>query len=482
MMRRQAGLRKAPSATRETENALATTSARLQGIIASAMDAIISVDARQRIVVFNRAAELMFGVGAGEAIGKNLSCYIPARFRAAHPRHLKEFGQTGVSTRRMEALGTVSGLRANGAEFPIEASISQVNGCGEKLFTVILRDVTERQRVEDALRESEQRYRGLLEVSPDAIYLCQDCRIKYINGAGVRLFGARHPEQLLGKASLDLYHADFRQLTDQRVRLALAERRPLPIIEEKIVRLDGEVRDVEVAACPFAEQGGISMQVVLHDITERRRLERGILTAVEQEQQRMGRDLHDGVCQLLTAAKFKTSLLEHKVARGTEVSPSELRALERELNEAMHQAYSLARGLSPVKMVARGLMSALEELAAGTENAFGVRCVSEFPEPLAVRDHAVANHLYRIAQEAIQNAIKHGKARNIRVRLKKVREGIELGVESNGVAFPRRAGRRGGMGLANMKARAGIIGASLDIRRGKGGGTVVSCRVPRMAP
>jgi signal transduction histidine kinase len=221
--------------------------------------------------------------------------------------------------------------------------------------------------------------------------------------------------------------------------------------------------------------------VVLHDITERRRLERGILTAVEQEQHRMGRDLHDGVCQLLTTAKYKTSLLEHKVARGAEVSLGEVRALERQLNEAIKQAHGLARGLSPVKMVARGLMSALEELAAGVENAFEVRCVCDFPEPLAVRDHAVANHLYRIAQEAIHNAVQHGKARNIRIQLKKLRGGIELGVQSDGVAFPRRAGRRGGMGLRNMKARAGIIGALLDIRPRQGGGTVVACRLQRRA-
>jgi PAS domain S-box-containing protein len=480
-MKRRADLGQASSATRETEAALARTTARLEGIIASAMDAIISVDERQRIVVFNKAAEVMFGVGAGEALGENLSRFIPERVRAGHARHVKEFGRTGVCTRRMGALGAISGLRADGEEFPIEASISQVDCGGEKLFTVILRDITERKRAEDDLRESEQRYRGLLEVSPDAIYLCQDCRIKYINGAGVRLFGATVPEQLLGKASLDMYHPDFRQLTDQRVRQALEERQPLPIIEEKIVRLDGEVRDVEVAACPFEEQGGVSMQVVLHDITERRRLERGILTAVEEEQHRMGRDLHDGVCQLLTAAKYKTSLMEHKAARGTKVPAGELRGLERRLNAAIEQAHKLARGLSPVKMVARGLVAALEELAADVESAYQVRCVCDFPEPLAVPNHAVANHLFRIAQEAIQNAVAHGKARNIRVTLKRLNGWLQLGVENDGVGFPRRARRRGGMGLSNMKARAGIIGASLELRAGRRGGAVVTCRLQRRA-
>jgi hypothetical protein len=476
-MKRRADLKGASGRTRETEEVLPSTAARLEGIIASAMDAIISVDSQQRIVVFNAAAEAMFGVRAEVALGESLGRFIPGRFHAAHARHVRKFGQTGESTRRMGALGTVSGLRASGEEFPLEASISQVGVGAEKLFTVILRDITERRRMENTLRQSEERYRGLLEVLPDAIYLCQDSRINYINGAGVRLFGAAKPEQLLGMTSLDLYHSDYRHLTDQRVRQALEQRQPLPLIEEKIVRLDGLVREVEVAGCPFNEQDGLSLLVVLRDITERRLLERGILTAVEKEQQRLGRDLHDGLCQLLTTAKYNISLLERKLARRVAVTPGQARAIERQLNEAIQQAYSLAQGLSPVKVMARGLMSALEELAASVENAFEVRCVCDFPEPLAVPDHAVANHLYRIAQEAIQNAVKHGKARNIRLKLKQVRGGIELGVENDGVGFPRKAGRPGGMGLGNMRARAGIIGGALDIRRGKRGGTMLTCRL-----
>jgi PAS domain S-box-containing protein len=480
-MKRRAGPRKPASASRETERALVRTTVHLDAIIASAMDAIISVDARQRIVLFNKAAELMFGVRARDALGQSLGRFIPERFRVAHKGHVKKFGQTGVSTRRMGALGTVSGLRANGEEFPIEASISQVDRGDKKLFTVILRDITVRKRAEEALRESEERYRGLLQVSPDAIYLCQEFRINYINDAGLRLFGATRPEQLLGKHSTELYHPDFRQLTDQRVRQALKNRQPLPLIEEKIVRLDGQVRDVEMAACPFTENGGVSMQVVLHDITERLMLERSILTAVEQEQERMGRDLHDGLCQLLTAAKYKASLVERKLARGTLVRPAEAGVVERQLNEAILQAHSLARGLSPVKLVAQGLMSALEELAARIEDGSGVRCICDFPEPLAFGDHTVANHLYRIAQEAVQNAVKHGKARNIRIKLKQVRGAIGLAVESDGVRFARKAGDQSGLGLGNMQARADLIGATLNIRAGERGGTVVACRLERRA-
>jgi PAS domain S-box-containing protein len=140
---------------KEAEAALANTTLRLDGIIASAMDAIISIDARQQILLFNPAAEKMFGVAAGEALGQDLNRFIPQRWREAHTRHVENFGRTGVSARRMGALGVISGLRANGQEFPIEASISQVTIGGEKLFTVILRDITRRQQAEEGLRGAQ---------------------------------------------------------------------------------------------------------------------------------------------------------------------------------------------------------------------------------------------------------------------------------------------------------------------------------------
>jgi PAS domain S-box-containing protein len=137
---------------KRAEDALARITSRFDGIIASAMDAIISTDEAQRIVLFNPAAEKMFGVASSEALGQSLSRFIPERFREGHHRHVEQFGRTGVSTRRMGALGTIFGLRANGEEFPIEASISQVTIGNERLFTVILRDITRRHQAEESLR------------------------------------------------------------------------------------------------------------------------------------------------------------------------------------------------------------------------------------------------------------------------------------------------------------------------------------------
>ncbi len=139
---------------KQNEQELARTTARFNAIISSAMDAIISIDRQQNILLFNPAAERMFGVSAAQALGQNIGRFIPARFRQAHARDVSQFGRTGVSSRNMGHLGSVSGLRDNGDEFPIEASISQVEIQGEKLYTVILRDITDRMRSDQALKNA----------------------------------------------------------------------------------------------------------------------------------------------------------------------------------------------------------------------------------------------------------------------------------------------------------------------------------------
>lgn len=129
---------------------------RLLGIISSAMDAIITVDNDQKIIVFNRAAEQIFRCSATEAIGQTIERFIPQRFHEAHREHIRTFGQTGVSSRSMESPGTLMGVRTDGEEFPVEATISQVKTASERLYTVILRDVSVRKRIEDELHQAQK--------------------------------------------------------------------------------------------------------------------------------------------------------------------------------------------------------------------------------------------------------------------------------------------------------------------------------------
>jgi PAS domain S-box-containing protein len=143
------------------EHRTEASEAQLASIVDSAMDAIISVDEKQRIVLFNRAAEQVFGVGRDEVLGTSLDRFLPARFRAAHRGHIAHFGRTGVTSRRMGDVTTLWALRADGEEFPIEASISQSGASGKRHYTVILRDITRRKQFEDALKASQRELREL---------------------------------------------------------------------------------------------------------------------------------------------------------------------------------------------------------------------------------------------------------------------------------------------------------------------------------
>jgi PAS domain S-box-containing protein len=179
---------------------------RLAGIVESAMDAIITVDASLHIVLFNPAAERMFGVAADEAHGRPITDFIPERYRASHDDHIRRFGETGVTNRRMGALGAVSGLRATGEEFPVEASISQVEVAGERLSTVILRDITERKLNEEArlllAREVDHRAKNALAVAQSLIKLTKaDTKEAYIEAVQGRMSALVRAHALLSQAS-----------------------------------------------------------------------------------------------------------------------------------------------------------------------------------------------------------------------------------------------------------------------------------------
>ncbi len=140
----------------QAESALRANQARLAGIVNSAMDAIISVDSEQKIVLFNAAAERILGCPAAEAIGQSIDRFIPQRFREQHAKHIRNFGETGVTLRSMHSFAELTALRADGEQFPIEASISQIEVAGKKLLTVILRDITERKQLEEQFRQSQK--------------------------------------------------------------------------------------------------------------------------------------------------------------------------------------------------------------------------------------------------------------------------------------------------------------------------------------
>src|SRR5437867_11289975 len=138
------------------------------------MDTIITVDDQQRIVLFNAAAEKMFRCSASDAVGQSIERFIPQRFRSQHAGHIRRFGETGVTSRGMGTLGALWAARADGEEFQIEASISQIETRGKKLFTVIMRDISERKQAEEALRESQAEMTGANQTAMETMSSVDD--------------------------------------------------------------------------------------------------------------------------------------------------------------------------------------------------------------------------------------------------------------------------------------------------------------------
>jgi PAS domain S-box-containing protein len=214
------------------------------------------------------------------------------------------------------------------------------------------------------------------------------------------------------------------------------------------------------------------------DITEREHLERALLEISAREQRRIGQDLHDGLGQHLTGIAFMAKVHEAKLAEKRMSDAADAAKIVKLVNEAIHKTRELARGLLPVVSDAQGLMSALQLWAGEVEDLFGILCRFECETAVLIHDDAMATHLYHIAQEAVNNAIKHGQARNIVIRLFAENGWGTLLINDDGTGIPDNHPSNHGMGLHIMSYRAGMIGGRLDVQPSPPRGTCVTCMFP----
>lgn len=214
---------------------------------------------------------------------------------------------------------------------------------------------------------------------------------------------------------------------------------------------------------------------------ERMRLEQQIIEISERERRRFGQDLHDGLGQHLTGIELMTEALEQKLAGKNKAEAARAGDIARHVREAIRQTRALARGLSPVETDANGLMSALTTLADSASTMFRIKCHFECPTQVLVTNDLAATHLFRIAQEALSNAVKHGHARDVEIKLSEAPNSVCLAVGNDGASFPPREQRGNGLGLRIMNYRAAVIGGALTIGPGQRHSTVVTCVVPKSA-
>ena len=360
-------------------------------------------------------------------------------------------------------------------------------GLAKKWFAKILRERKCRPRLKNKTprsAESEQSFRQLAE-SIGAVFRITDAgegRMLYISPGYEDIWG-RPCETLYGssRAWFDAIHPED---CDRILEAALSIHKRGAYDEEyRILRPNGTIRWVRERAIPIRNEAGEIYRVagIAEDITERKLLEREVIEINDRERSHLGRDLHDGICQQLVSIAFATDLLRRDLVAkspGEAVRAAKITAL---LDNAITQARNLSHALCPVNLAGDGLAVALRALAGNASKDSGVVCGSDCSEAVFVHDYAVATHLYRIAQEAVQNAIKHASPTQILIRLSQEGDVLHLSISDNGVAQREDEGRNFSIGLSVIKFRTNMAGGRLEVRQSPAGGTIISCTFQQKA-
>jgi PAS domain S-box-containing protein len=505
------------------QRALQQSEAQLAGIIGSAMDAIICVDEAQRIVLFNAAAEQMFLCPVADAMGQPLTRFIPERFRRTHAELIRTFGRTGITTRTMSALTPVFGLRAGGEEFPIEASISQIEIAGNRLYTVIIRDITERKRAEQtAQKQTAALIQTLksLKKSPDLdLFLKQVLMTlsKCLNAAAAALWLYDQEQE---RFTLYLNYDEGHDFTESlRDHLGLTQRSsaqenpywielvrtrlPLSLdasnLPEREWYFEHGIRGVllvplllgdDVLGCVSVRSTApadyrpaelelaqaLTQQAALA-IQMSRLAEQGQQTAILQERNRMAQEIHDTLAQGFTGILLQLEAAayapEQEQAR---VHIEQSRKLAR---QSLQEAQRSVRALRPQALEGDQLPGALAHLVTQVSSTVEMIVSLQIhgtPYPLPVE---VENHLLRIAQEALTNAVRHSEGASVLVELTFEPAQVRLCIHDDGVGFePSKGVEKNGFGLIGMYERAEQIGGRMTLATHPGRGTTITAAIP----
>jgi PAS domain S-box-containing protein len=349
-------------------------------------------------------------------------------------------------------------------------------------MAMLIGEAVHRFNIETEMRESEQRYRQLVELSPDGIGMERDDRILFVNTAGAKLLGANKPEELIGRSILDFVHPDYRRRTQRQLEYLRRKQKAIPLREDKFIRADGMVLDVEVAATPLLFQNKPATQIVFRDITERklaeekifadqkqlRKLTAELVLAEERERHAIATAMHDSIGPILAFTKRELSALR-------KTAPSKIaEALENiglNISEVVTQTRTLTFDLSPPTLYTLGFEMAVGELTERfceehkLEHSF-----SKTDESKPLTDH-IKVLLYRSIRELLVNIAKHAKAEFVKVDISRIDDDIRVTIEDDGKGFDVSAMSTGatrptGLGLFSIRERLTHIGGKLEIESG----------------
>jgi two-component system, LuxR family, sensor kinase FixL len=320
------------------------------------------------------------------------------------------------------------------------------------------------------LQKSESQRRALLNVGPDLIFTVRK------DGLVLEVHAPKDNElsgsanNAVGRRVMDLLPVQIGQQSMHYVEKALRTGQPQVFSIQH--SLPNRLRVFEARISPT---GPDQVFALVRDVTDRKLLQREILEITNRERVQIGQDLHDGLGQHLTGITFLTRALENKLTALGLAEATDAAEINRLVMETLSQTRNLARGIFPVELEESGLVQALKELASAVEKLFTITCALEIEDKLVIRNRGAENHLFRLAQEAINNSVKHGKAKKVVVGLKRAGDKTVLSIADDGVGFGPEEPKSSGLGLRIMNYRAQKIGAVLAIQSGPSGGAVLTC-------
>lgn len=447
-------------------------------VLESILHGVVLTDLRGHITFWNKASQQILGYRKDDILGK------PIRILYADDEIMpfKNILKENISGH--EVYGRWHAYHKNGKRVWLDIRSTLVeNAEGEPETCVIsICDIGKLMFTEKKLKKKTAISQAIFDTSVDAMITINDKgRIQTINRSATNMFGYKEKE-LIGKNvnilmpfPHNVNHNKYLNAYKKTGLKNIIGRRRV----EKGLRKDGTVFPLELSVTEVKWEGSKIFAAIIKDITERRALEKEILEAGEEERRRIGRELHDGLGQLLTGIRMLSENLERKLVANALPGTQELHEITELVKQADHEARNLARGMVQVDIEKRGLSVALEQLCKRVSKLKDVECNLHDSENAELQQHTMALHLYRITQEGINNAVKHGKANNIIVRLSSNEHHTSLVIEDNGAGFDKDAViKDSGMGLQIMHHRATVLGGICEIERSDDDWTRVRCIVP----
>lgn len=435
---------------------------------------VMLIDTAGKIVYWNREGERLFGYDTEEVVGKPIWTLY------------SEYGRSNFD-------GELQQLR-NGKEVTFETIIQHKNGSeywldikriliqsssGEELVLSTASDISLLKQTEQNLSESRARTEAILEAAVEGIFIVsRHGYIKRVNKAVEEMFGYDTNEIVGQHVNSLILHPDnnghgYSSQDEWNDRIGKGQ-------EVRAIHKRGSIFPVELTINQVEFRDEVFFTGLIRDISTRRKLENKVIQIAEDERRRIGQELHDGLGQMLSAIRLISSNLAKKMKANGIEEAGEVMEISNMIKEADMHARNLAHGLAHIELENEGLKAAIERLCQRFERFSNLQCKCIYPEDLQLKDQRISLHLYRIIQEAMTNAAKHGNASHISVCFRREDGNLKVYIDDDGVGFiqAEKKEKSCGMGISTMRYRAHILGGTLSLKSSPIGGTQVFCRIP----